>query len=66
MKDFIAYLRIVVNPQEEESLKRIINYPVRGIGKTTIDKAVLLANDNNLSLWDILCNARFMASAAAP
>ncbi len=57
VKDMIAYLRIVVNPKDEEALKRIINYPVRGIGKTTIDKAVLFANDNNLGLWDILCNA---------
>ena len=44
----IAYLRVVVNPQDEEALKRIINYPARGIGKTTLDKAVLLANENNL------------------
>jgi DNA helicase-2/ATP-dependent DNA helicase PcrA len=57
VKDMIAYLRIVVNPRDEEALKRIINYPVRGIGKTTIDKAVLFANENNLSLWDIFCNA---------
>ncbi|MBK7884848.1 MAG: UvrD-helicase domain-containing protein [Chitinophagaceae bacterium] len=57
VKDFIAYLRITVNPQDEEALKRIVNYPVRGIGKTTIDKLVLFANDNNLSMWDILCNA---------
>ncbi|HSY61017.1 MAG TPA: UvrD-helicase domain-containing protein, partial [Cytophaga sp.] len=57
VKDFIAYLRIIVNPNEEESLKRIINYPTRGIGKTTIDKAILLANENNLTLWQILENA---------
>ena len=57
IKDFIAYLRIVVNPRDEEALKRIINFPARGIGKTTIDKAVLFANENNLSFWDILCNA---------
>jgi DNA helicase-2/ATP-dependent DNA helicase PcrA len=57
VKDFIAYLRLVVNPRDEEALKRIINYPARGIGKTTIDKAVLLANENNLSLWEVLCNA---------
>ncbi|MBS1509279.1 MAG: UvrD-helicase domain-containing protein [Bacteroidetes bacterium] len=57
VKDFIAYLRVVVNPKDEEALKRIVNYPVRGIGKTTIDKAVLAANDNNLTLWDILRNA---------
>ncbi len=57
IKDFIAYLRIIVNPRDEEALKRIINFPARGIGKTTIDKAVLFANENNLSFWDILCNA---------
>jgi DNA helicase-2/ATP-dependent DNA helicase PcrA len=57
VKDFIAYLRVVVNPRDEEALKRIINYPVRGIGKTTVDKAVLFANENNLTLWDIFCNA---------
>lgn len=57
VKDFIAYLRLVVNPRDEEALKRIINFPARGIGKTTIDKAVLFANENNLSVWDILCNA---------
>ncbi len=57
VKDMIAYLRIVVNPRDEEALKRIVNYPVRGIGKTTLDKAILFANENNLSLWEILCNA---------
>jgi DNA helicase-2/ATP-dependent DNA helicase PcrA len=57
VKDLIAYMRIVMNQQDEEALKRIINYPVRGIGKTTIDKAVLYANENNLNMWDILCNA---------
>lgn len=57
VKDFIAYLRLVVNPRDEEALKRIINFPARGIGKTTVDKAVLFANENNLSVWDILCNA---------
>ncbi len=57
IKDFIAYLRLVVNPKDEEALKRIINFPARGIGKTTVDKAVLLANNNNLSMWDIISNA---------
>lgn len=58
IKDLLAYLRIVVNPKDEVSLKRIINYPVRGIGKTTIDKAVLYANQQNISLWDVLSNAQ--------
>ncbi len=57
VKDFIAYLRLVVNPKDEEALKRIINYPARGIGKTTVDKAILYANNNNLSMWDIVSNA---------
>ncbi len=57
VKDFIAYLRLVVNPRDEEALKRIINYPVRGIGKTTIDKAILFANNNNISMWDVISNA---------
>ena len=57
VKDFIAYLRLVVNPQDEEALKRIVNYPTRGIGKTSMDRAVLSANENNTTLWDVLSNA---------
>ena len=57
IKDLLAYLRVIVNPKDEESLKRIINYPVRGIGKTSIDKAVLFANENDISMWDVLVNA---------
>ena len=54
IKDIVAYLRIIVNTQDEEALKRIINYPARGIGKTTIDKLVLSANENNISMWEVL------------
>jgi len=54
VKDFIAYLRIIVNPRDEEALKRIINYPTRGIGKTSIDRAVLAANKQNITLWEVL------------
>lgn len=57
IKDLVAYLRLMVNPKDEEALKRIINYPARGIGKTTIDKLVLAANTQNVSMWDVLCNA---------
>lgn len=57
VKDFIAYLRLVVNPQDEEALKRIVNYPTRGIGKTSMDRAVLSANENNTTLWEVLNNA---------
>jgi DNA helicase-2/ATP-dependent DNA helicase PcrA len=58
IKDYIAYLRITINPRDEEALKRIINYPARGIGKTTIDKAVLFANENNISMWEVLEQAK--------
>jgi DNA helicase II / ATP-dependent DNA helicase PcrA len=57
IKDYVAYLRLIVNPKDEEALKRIINYPVRGIGKTSVDRAVLAANDNNISMWEVLENA---------
>ncbi len=57
IKDYIAYMRMVVNPRDEEALKRIINYPVRGIGKTTIDKLVLFANEKQLTMWEVLTNA---------
>jgi DNA helicase-2/ATP-dependent DNA helicase PcrA len=57
IKDLICYLRLIVNPKDEESLKRIINYPTRGIGKTSIDKAILSANEHNISMWEVLENA---------
>jgi DNA helicase-2/ATP-dependent DNA helicase PcrA len=57
IKDLVAYLRLLVNPRDEEALKRIINFPARGIGKTTIDKAILAANENNISMWEVLENA---------
>lgn len=57
IKDYIAYLRVVINPNDEEALKRIINFPARGIGKTTIDKSVLIANENNLTMWKVMENA---------
>ncbi|HEX6193826.1 MAG TPA: UvrD-helicase domain-containing protein [Chitinophagaceae bacterium] len=58
IKDFIAYLRLIVNPKDEEALKRIINFPARGIGKTTVDKAILYANENNISMWEVLLRAK--------
>jgi DNA helicase-2/ATP-dependent DNA helicase PcrA len=58
IKDYVGYLRIIVNSRDEEALKRIINYPVRGIGKTTIDKTILIANERNISMWQVLERAR--------
>jgi DNA helicase II / ATP-dependent DNA helicase PcrA len=64
IKDFIAYLRVIVNPDDEESLKRIINFPARGIGKSSLDKAVLMANEKNISMWEVLNNASAMGYKA--
>lgn len=55
IKDVIAYFRLVVNPNDEEALKRIINYPARGIGDTTVGKIITAATENNVSLWTVLC-----------
>lgn len=65
IKDLLAYLRIIVNPKDEESLKRIINYPARGIGKTSVDKAILFANENNISMWEALERCRELGFKAA-
>ena len=54
IKDVIAYYRVVVNPDDEEALRRIINYPVRGIGDTTVGKIVETASLHNVSLWKVL------------
>tara|TARA_Y100001958_G_C21166321_1_gene499097 strand:- start:16 stop:1287 length:1272 start_codon:yes stop_codon:yes gene_type:complete len=54
IKDILAYLRLVVNDKDEESLKRIINYPSRGIGQATIDKIVIAARNYNVSLFEII------------
>src|SRR5690606_3253086 len=54
IKDVLAYLRLIVNPKDEESLKRIINFPARGIGDTTIDKLVVSANQHNLSVFELM------------
>ena len=58
IKDILAYLRLVVNPNDEESLKRVINYPPRGIGQTTVDKLVVASKNHNLPLFETLDRAR--------
>lgn len=54
IKDIIAYFRLVSNPNDDEALKRIINYPRRGIGNTTIGKLITAARENNVSLWTVV------------
>jgi len=60
VKDLLAYLRVVVNPKDEENLKRIINYPARGIGKTSIEKILVRANEADVSFWDVITNPELM------
>ena len=54
IKDLLSYLRILINPNDEEALKRIINYPARGIGATTIDKLTIAANHYKKSIFEII------------
>lgn len=54
IKDVIAYFRVVANPNDEEALRRIINYPTRGIGDTTVGKIVEMANLHHVSLWTVI------------
>lgn len=55
VKDAIAYFRLAVNPNDDEALKRIINYPARGIGDTTVNKLLRCAIDNRVSIWAVIC-----------
>ena len=56
IKDIIAYFRLIVNPDDEEAFRRIINYPARGIGDTTVQKIIAAAQQHGVSLWEIVCN----------
>ncbi|MDO4980732.1 MAG: UvrD-helicase domain-containing protein [Prevotellaceae bacterium] len=56
IKDIIAYFRLVVNPSDEEAFRRIINYPARGIGNTTISKIYSKAYESGVSMWDVISN----------
>lgn len=66
IKDVLAYLRFSLNQQDEASFRRIINFPKRGIGDTTIDKIVVAANDHSISIWEVVQNAAsFIGGRAA-
>jgi DNA helicase-2/ATP-dependent DNA helicase PcrA len=58
IKDILAYYRLSANLSDEESLKRIINYPKRGIGKTTVEHIIIAANHYDVSLWEVISNAQ--------
>ena len=66
VKDVIAYLRVALNPKDELSLRRIVNYPARGIGPTTIEKIVGMAQARMLPMWDVLRAVASAADDAAP
>ena len=55
IKDVISYFRLAVNPNDEEAFKRVLNYPARGIGDTTLSKIIDAANQYEVSLWKVLC-----------
>lgn len=65
VKDLLAYLRVIVNPHDEEALKRIINVPKRGIGLTSIDKLIVAASDHDISLWKVISNVTDFLDGAA-
>lgn len=54
IKDVLAYLRLILNPKDEEALKRVINYPARGIGQTTVDKIIVAANHYKRSMFEVM------------
>ncbi len=54
IKDYLAYLRVIVNTRDEENIKRVINYPARGIGKTTIEKILVRADQLNKTFWEVI------------
>ena len=56
VKDLLAYFRVVINPHDEQALLRIINYPARGIGKTTIERLMVVANERQTGIWDVIAN----------
>lgn len=65
IKDLLAYLRFIVNQQDEEAFKRIINLPKRGIGDTTVAKITVSAAENSVSIWDVVGNIHQYVSGRA-
>ncbi len=58
VKDLIAYLRFLLNPDDEQAFKRIVNYPKRGIGEASVEKVIVFARENGLTIWQTICQAK--------
>ena len=65
IKDLLAYMRFAINHNDEESFKRIINLPKRGIGDTTVNKLIVMANEQNISIWEVLQHANQLVPGRA-
>jgi DNA helicase-2/ATP-dependent DNA helicase PcrA len=65
IKDVLAYFRLTINPNDEEALKRVINYPARGIGQTSVDKLVVAADQTGKSIWEVLENIHAISTGIA-
>lgn len=66
IKDILCYLRLCVNHNDEEALKRIINYPTRGIGKSTLDKIIIASAEHDKSVWEVLENIKTIDANISP
>jgi DNA helicase-2/ATP-dependent DNA helicase PcrA len=65
VKDLISYLRLVINPSDEEALKRVINYPGRGIGDTTVNRIIVKSSELGVPLWDVVKSASSLPELGA-
>lgn len=65
IKDMLAYFRLAINPSDSEALKRVINYPQRGIGKTTMDQLVVMADEKKISLWELISEPAYLTGRSS-
>lgn len=66
IKDLIAYFRLTFNPADEEAIKRVINYPRRGLGDTTIEKISVAADKHGITMWQVICNPTMYLEGRVP
>jgi DNA helicase-2/ATP-dependent DNA helicase PcrA len=66
VKDLLSYFRLTFNTADEEAFKRVINYPRRGLGDTTLEKIIVAADQHNITLWDVICNSHQYLSGRVP